>query len=64
LTQYALKWILMHPEFSCVIPGASNISHVQQNVAASEIPPLPDMAMQDVEEVYDKYIKQYVHHLW
>ncbi|MEL7062503.1 MAG: aldo/keto reductase [Bacteroidota bacterium] len=64
LTQYALKWILMHPEVSCVIPGASNISHVQQNVAASEIPPLPDMAMQDVEEVYEKYIKQYVHHLW
>ncbi|MCI4666703.1 MAG: aldo/keto reductase [Bacteroidia bacterium] len=64
LTKYALRWILMHPEVSTIIPGASKEEHVISNIEAGEIPPLPEMAMQDVLEVYNANIKPHVHHLW
>lgn len=64
LVQHALRWILMHEAISCVIPGASNVDQVLGNVMASEIPALPEMAMQDVQNVYDTHIRKHVHHLW
>lgn len=64
LVQHALRWILMHEEISCVIPGASNVEQVMGNVMASEIPALPKMAMDDVKKVYDEHIRKHVHHLW
>lgn len=64
LTQYALRWILMHPAVSCVIPGASKIEHVESNLSASTFPSLPADAMQEVRDVYDKYVRSYIHHNW
>ncbi|MDX1906699.1 MAG: aldo/keto reductase [Bacteroidia bacterium] len=64
LTQSALRWILMHEAVSCVIPGASHPDQVKWNAQASYTPALPAMAMDDVRQVYDKYVRQYVHHLW
>lgn len=60
----ALKWILMFPEVSCVIPGASRHEQVISNVKASDYPDLSDDVMTSVKEVYDKYIRPYVHHSW
>jgi len=59
-----LRWILMNDCVSCVIPGASRVSQVEDNIKASELPPLTDEQMAEVEEIYQKYIKKYVHNLW
>jgi len=64
LVQHALRWILMHEAVSCVIPGASSVDQVLSNVMASEIPALPDMAMDDVQKVYNTHVREHVHHLW
>jgi len=64
LAQFALRWILMHPAVSCAIPGGKNPSQVEDNVAAVEMPPLPDEAMRRAREIYDRSIRPEVHHLW
>ncbi len=40
LTQAALRFVLDHPGVSCVIAGAKNRQQVEQNTAASDLPPL------------------------
>jgi aryl-alcohol dehydrogenase-like predicted oxidoreductase len=64
LAQFALRWILMHPAVSCAIPGGKNTSQVEDNVAAAEMPPLSDEAMRRARDIYDRSIRQEVHHLW
>ena len=64
LAQFALRWILMHPAVSCAIPGGKNPSQVEDNVAAAEMPPLPDVVMQRVREIYDSHVRDEVHHRW
>ncbi len=64
LAQFALRWILMHPAVSCAIPGGKNPSQVEDNVAAAEMPPLPDEAMRRAEEIYNASVRPQVHHLW
>lgn len=60
----ALKWILMHPEVSVVIPGASKAEQIVSNVKASELPALTGEQMNTVKRIYDEKIKESVHHLW
>jgi aryl-alcohol dehydrogenase-like predicted oxidoreductase len=62
--QMALKWILMHPEVSCVIPGAKNVKQLEDNISASEIEDLSPEVMADIRAVYEKFIKPLVHHRW
>jgi aryl-alcohol dehydrogenase-like predicted oxidoreductase len=64
LTAWAIKWILMSPQISTVIPGASNIDQVLSNVKASEILPISPYKMEVVKDIYEKYIKKEVHGLW
>jgi aryl-alcohol dehydrogenase-like predicted oxidoreductase len=64
LAQYALRWILMNDCISSVIPGASRVSQIEDNVKASNLPPLTDQQMEKVIEIYKKYIKIYIHSLW
>ena len=64
LPGYALRWILMDENVSCVIPGASNISQVQSNSAASDLPALSEGQMNEVKNIYEKHIKKYVENLW
>jgi aryl-alcohol dehydrogenase-like predicted oxidoreductase len=64
LAQFALRWILMHPAVSCAIPGGKNPSQVEDNVAASEMAPLPDESMRLAREIYNRSIRPEVHHLW
>ena len=42
MVQAALRFVLDHPGVSCAIAGAKNPDQVDQNVKASEIPPLSD----------------------
>lgn len=64
LTPYALKWILMHDEVSCIIPGASKYEHIQENVNASEMTPLTSEQMERITEIYNEKIKSHVHQKW
>jgi aryl-alcohol dehydrogenase-like predicted oxidoreductase len=64
LAQLALRWILMHPAVSCAIPGAKRPDQVEDNVAAADMPPLSDEVMDRIREIYDRSIRQEVHHLW
>ena len=64
LAQLALRWILMHPAVSVVIPGARRPQQARDNAAASDLPALTPEAMQRVREVYDARIRAQVHGRW
>ena len=64
LAPYALRWILMFDAVSTVIPGASRPEQVIDNVNASLLSPLTKKQMEDVENIYNQFIKDPVHYLW
>ena len=64
LAAQALRWVLMHRQVSTVIPGASTIEQVEQNIRAGQLPPLSPNQMQEASRVYEQYIKAEVHPLW
>jgi aryl-alcohol dehydrogenase-like predicted oxidoreductase len=64
LSQFALRWILMHPAVSCAIPGGKNPAQVEDNVAAADMPPLSEETMQRAQEIYDSCVRAEVHHRW
>jgi aryl-alcohol dehydrogenase-like predicted oxidoreductase len=57
LSQWAIRWILDHPEVTTVIPGATKVEQVQKNVAASDMAGLSDSVHQQLRDLYDKKIK-------
>jgi len=64
LAQFALRWIQMFDAVSCAIPGAKNPAQVEDNVKSAELPPLTKEQMLKVQEIYNKYIRDQVHHRW
>ena len=64
LAQATLRWILMEPAVSTVIPGAKRPEQVRENARAAGLPALDDAAMAKVREVYDDRIRPQVHHRW
>jgi aryl-alcohol dehydrogenase-like predicted oxidoreductase len=56
MPQWAIRWILDHPEVTTVIPGASKISQVNSNVEASELKPLSADVHQQLRKLYDEQI--------
>lgn len=64
MAAFALRWILMEPAVSVVIPGAKTAAQAQANAAADALPPLSPQVMQAAREVYDRRIAPHVHHLW
>ncbi|MEG0462714.1 MULTISPECIES: aldo/keto reductase [Bacteroides] len=60
----ALRYILMYPAVSSVIPGASSPMQITQNARAAMLPSFTPAQMQLVEQVYNLHIKPLVHHLW
>ena len=64
MPQFALKWILMHDAVSCVIPGGKTPEQVQDNCAAANSPRLSRGTMRQVREIYDRLIRDQVHHRW
>ena len=64
LAPVALRWILDFPEVSCIIPGASKMEHLHSNLKAVDMPSLTKEQESAVREIYDTYIKKYVHQLW
>lgn len=58
LAQWAIRWILDHPEVTTVIPGASKVSQVQSNMQAASLPSLSSEAKKQLRSLYDEKIKQ------
>jgi aryl-alcohol dehydrogenase-like predicted oxidoreductase len=63
LTDLALKWILMHPEVSVVIPGAKNKLQAENNVKASDLNEIGQV-MSQINSIYDEMIKEDIHYRW
>lgn len=64
LVQFALRWILMFDAVSCVIPGAKRPAQVEENVQAADLPPLSEETMKAMGEIYERLIRDQVHHYW
>ena len=64
MSQFALKWILMHKEVSTIIAGGKTEAQVLENVKASDLPPLTQKSMDEVKKIYSELIKPEVHHRW
>jgi aryl-alcohol dehydrogenase-like predicted oxidoreductase len=56
LAEIALRWVLMFPEVSCVIPGASRPDQVTSNILAAELPNLTSEQMTGIKGIYTKLI--------
>jgi aryl-alcohol dehydrogenase-like predicted oxidoreductase len=64
LVTKSLQWILSHPEISCVIPGASKVYQVDSNIKVLDATPISNEEIQQMNAIYEQYIKEKVHHLW
>ena len=64
LAPIALQWILQFPEISCIIPGASKKEHFLSNTSVYELPDLSEEKIEQMNAVYQKFIKLKVHQRW
>ncbi len=64
LAHKALQWILSFEEVSCVIPGASKVEQIKSNLEALNTKSLTSEEMKQIDAIYEKYIKEEVHHRW
>jgi len=64
MPQFALRWILMHDAVSCAIPGAKRPEQVADNCASSDLPRLSGKLIRQVQDIYDKYVREDVHQRW
>jgi aryl-alcohol dehydrogenase-like predicted oxidoreductase len=62
--QFALRWILDHPEVSTVIPGARNAAQAAANAAVADLPPLPAATHAELDAVYDALLRDHVEPRW
>ena len=60
MAEWALRWILDHDEVTSVIPGASKLSQVASNLAASDLDSLAVFTHQQLRELYDQQIKNQI----
>lgn len=52
LAQMALAWVLSQPAVAVTIPGARTPQQVQENAAASDLAPLPEVDLAQVASLY------------
>lgn len=64
MAQFALQWILSFDAVSTVIPGAKTVGQARENAAAGDLEPLDRETMSRIEEIYDRLIRDHVHHRW
>lgn len=60
--QFALRWILMDPAVSSVIPGIKSAEQAIENAAAADSAAIPESTMRAIEEIYTVDIKDLVHY--
>jgi aryl-alcohol dehydrogenase-like predicted oxidoreductase len=64
MSQFALRWILMFDAVTCAIPGGKSPEQVADNCRASDLPPLSNQAMAEVQRIYDEKIRPLVQGRW
>jgi len=64
LTQFALRWILMFEAVTCAIPGAKKPIQAEENSTAADLPALSEETMAGVCSIYNRLIRDSVHHYW
>ncbi len=64
LAELALRWILMFDAVTCAIPGARRPAQVEDNVRAADLAPLSEAIMAQIRDIYDRRIREQVHHYW
>jgi aryl-alcohol dehydrogenase-like predicted oxidoreductase len=64
MAQFALRWILMFEAVTCVIPGARRPDQAEDNALAADLPPLSQKTMDWVSGIYERRIREQVHHYW
>jgi aryl-alcohol dehydrogenase-like predicted oxidoreductase len=57
LAQLSIKWILQHPAITTVIPGATKLSQVESNVAASALPDFDGETIKALRALYTDKIQ-------
>jgi aryl-alcohol dehydrogenase-like predicted oxidoreductase len=62
--QAALRWVTQQPGVTTVIPGARNPQQARQNAVAASLPPLSELALGQIEDLYDKYFRAEIHSRW
>jgi aryl-alcohol dehydrogenase-like predicted oxidoreductase len=62
--QSALRWVIQQPGVTTVIPGARNPEQARQNATAAALPPLSPSALNQIEDLYDKYLRAEIHPRW
>ena len=64
LPQFTLRWILDFDAVSTVIPGSTSPAHIETNVAAADLDPLPHRLHGVVRDVYEEHVAEHVHDRW
>jgi aryl-alcohol dehydrogenase-like predicted oxidoreductase len=64
MAEFALRWILMFDAVTCAIPGAKRPTQVEDNCRAADLASIPEATMRQVREIYDRRIREQVHHYW
>jgi aryl-alcohol dehydrogenase-like predicted oxidoreductase len=64
MAQFAMRWILMFGAVTCAIPGAKRVAQVEENCATADLPPIPEETMTKVHALYERRIRELVHHYW
>jgi aryl-alcohol dehydrogenase-like predicted oxidoreductase len=64
LAQMALRWILMFPAVTCAIPGAKRPQQAEENIQSASLPPLSDVTMAGINQVYERTVRSHVQHYW
>jgi aryl-alcohol dehydrogenase-like predicted oxidoreductase len=64
LALIALKWILESTEVSCVIPGASHLQQLENNLKTESLKDLNPQQLESIKKIYLNHIYADVHHLW
>ncbi|QJR15230.1 aldo/keto reductase [Usitatibacter palustris] len=64
LAQMAITWIGMHPAVTCSIPGCKRPAHVEENMAAADLPLLTPATMDAIASIYLRHARPLVHARW
>lgn len=64
MAQFALRWILMFDAVSCAIPGGKTAWQAEENASSADLPTIPAATMKQIKSIYDRYIRNLVHHYW
>ncbi len=60
MARASMRWILDHPEVSCVIPGFKNVRQVEDNLGTLEVPPFAPEELERLREYYRSEVAEHI----